>query len=131
MSFINCLGSDIWSEADIINRTEALIASEFPVNTVAILNRKVTASTIGAYALTDDEQADVARYDQVCTAAAIEGHAARADMTLLLEVLEIEAGKLLIDDASPPAQVLHALRNPTPVVSNETADAGRPTTTLY
>ena len=77
MSFINLLVNDVWSEADIVNRTEALISSEFSPNVVAILNRKVTAATIGQYVLTASEQAEVGRYAAVCNAAALAGNEAR------------------------------------------------------
>lgn len=111
-SFINLLASHTWSEADIVNRTEALIATEFPANAVAILNRKVTAATIGAYTLTEEEQAEVARYAQVCTDAAIEGNAARADMALLAEVLAVEAGTMDLESLSLDAHAIYALRHP-------------------
>jgi hypothetical protein len=114
-SFINLLASDIWSEADIVNRTEAMIASEFSAHAVAILNRKVTAATIGAYTLTADEQAEVARYAQVCTAAATEGNAARADMALLQSALDCEADPALIALAAPEVLELMALRSPAAV----------------
>lgn len=102
-SFINLMASDLWSEADIINRTEAMIASEFPPAAVAILNRKATGAALGQYTLTADEAAELARYAQVSEAARAAGNAARADMALLHEVLAVEAAQRRLEQASVQA----------------------------
>lgn len=92
-SFVDLLASDVWSEADIVNRTEAMIASEFPPAAAAILNRKVTGQTLGQYTLTADEQVELARYAAVSEAARAAGEAARDDMALLQSALEVEAAQ--------------------------------------
>lgn len=119
-SFVNLMASDEWSEADIVNRTEAMIASEFSPQAVAILQRKATAQALGMHLLTADEQAELARYAIVSTEAQSEGQRARADMELLAEVLRVERGELPLADASDAAKVLHALRQP--VVVEEVAN---------
>jgi len=92
MSFINLMADDCWSEADIVNRTEAMIASVFPASEQVILNRKVTAAAIGAYTLTTAEQDEVAQFNALCMQARQAGLDARADMTLLTQALACEAG---------------------------------------
>lgn len=140
MSFIDLMANDVWSEADIIRRTEAMIRSEFPAEIETILNRKIAGAMIGEYVLTEDEQAEVSRYKIVAQQAQIEGAAARADMALLAEVMaheaalrrlaepdlaeeEREAVQALVDAASPAVLSLYALRNP-PVA--EMADEALP-----
>ncbi|MDH4450126.1 MAG: hypothetical protein QE265_05985 [Rhodoferax sp.] len=113
-SFVNLLKSDVWSEADIVNRTESMISAQFAPHEVVILNRKVTAATIGAHTLTTAEQEELARYNQVCLDAAVAGVAARADMEVLHEVLRIEAGELDAAVSSERAAALYKLRNALP-----------------
>ena len=105
-SFINLLADDVWSEADIVNRTEAMIASEFPVNAVAILNRKVTASAIGQYSLSAADQAEVAHYAAVSNAAAASGNAARADMIKLQAALDYERAQARLAHAVVPGDTV-------------------------
>lgn len=92
-SFVNMFSNDVWSEADIVRRTEAIIHGQFSPEQETILNRKATGAALGQYALTPDEQAELARYAQVSEAARLEGNAARADMALLLQVFEVEAAE--------------------------------------
>lgn len=121
MSFINMLGNDVWNESDIVNRTEATIASEFSPATTAILNRKVTAATIGQYTLTDEEQLEVSRYAEVCRMAAAEGVAARKDMALLQTVLDYESAFGVVTSASEDTLALAALRTSKPAPEAVTA----------
>ena len=90
MSFVDLMGNVVWTEADIINRTESLVRAEFPVQSELILNRKMQGVAAGVYTLTPDEQSEVERFQAVCFAAQQEGVAARLDMTLLNEVLMYE-----------------------------------------
>lgn len=125
-SFVNLMGNDIWTETDIINRTEALIRSEFPDAAVAILNRKATGAALGQYTMTAEEQGELARYVQVCEEARQAGIAARADMALLQAALDVEAAQrrlasedeseraaaqAVIDAAAPEALALVAARS--------------------
>ena len=97
MSFIDLMANDIWSEADIVRRTEAMIYSQFSREQEAILNRKATGAALGQYELTPAEQADLVRYSQVSDAARQAGDAARADMALLLQVFAVEAAERRLD----------------------------------
>lgn len=111
MSFINLLENVVWSEVDIINRTEAMINSEFQKPRLDILSRKVSGQAMG-YVLTEQEQADLLAYQAVCYQAGAEADAARADMALLTEVMAYEStGEGELSDG---AQVLYVLRNPLP-----------------
>ena len=96
-SFINLMADDMWSEADIIRRTEAMIRSEFSLEVETILNRKVSGMSLGTYQPTEQDLADMARYDQVAKAAQAAGVAARADMALLLQVLPLETAQRRLD----------------------------------
>lgn len=94
MSFINLLGNDIWSEHDIVNRTEAIIRSEFSLQSETILNRKVLGSVIGQYTLNDSEKEELNRYNKLCEYAKSEGIKAREDMALLNRVFVVEKAVL-------------------------------------
>lgn len=117
MSFVNLLGSDVWSEADIVNRTEAMIHAEFPVEQEGIINRIVTAAAAGMYALTEEEEAQVERYNQVCLDARAAGVAARADNERLVQVLAYEhalaaaaAAQMVIDAVTEDVLALASTR---------------------
>lgn len=90
MSFVDLMASDVWSEADITRRTEALVRAEFSAERETILNRKVSGALSGQYQLTEAEQAEVALFQQVTLAAKQAGDAARADMALLEQVFPVE-----------------------------------------
>lgn len=134
MSFVNLLANDIWSEADIVRRTEAMIRSEFSIEAETILNRKVLSSNMGTYVLTPEDQAQMLRYAQVAQAAQDAGMEARADMELLSKTMVYEAAvrrleqpvieddiqdeaeradaTAIIDDASEEVLALYEQRNP-------------------
>lgn len=131
MSFVNLMASDVWSEQDVINRMEAMIRSQYSSDEQSILNRKISGAMVGQYAMTADEQAEVAAYAGVCRTAQLEGRDARADMALLSQVLALEAAQVLlarpddgtdadaraaaqtvVEQATPEALALYALRNP-------------------
>lgn len=144
-SFVNLMASDVWTEADITNRTEALIASEFSPAAVAILNRKATGAALGQYQLSAEDAAEIARYAEVSERARELGQRALADMALLRVVLDVEkairrleqpladagaadqaaidadlaersVAQAVVDAASPAALALMQLRNPAPAV---------------
>ena len=100
MSFVNLLANDIWSEADIVRRTESMVRSEFSQEAETILNRKVLGASLGTYTISAEEQADLERYNVVVLAAQAEGVAARADMALLLQVFPLEDAKRRLDRMS-------------------------------
>lgn len=102
-SFINLMANDVWSEADIVRHTEAMIYSQFSREQESILNRKATGAALGQYELTTSEMADLARYAQVTEDARQAGNAARQDMALLLQVLEVESAmrRLALPEVEP------------------------------
>jgi hypothetical protein len=114
MSFINLMASDRWSEADIINRTEAMIASEFTPAEMEQIKRYTIGAAIGQYQMSEDEQQLVGRYQAVVLGARQAGIEARADMRLLEQVLEYEAAHNTIAAAGADVIELAALRNPSP-----------------
>lgn len=101
-SFIDMMANDVWSDADITNRTEAMIRAVVPVAEELVLNRKAHGAALGQYTLTAEDQADMERLAQAGFAARQAGIEARYDMLVLNEVFEVEkAEKVLADpDAS-------------------------------
>lgn len=97
MSFINMMANDVWSDADITRRTEAMIRTEFSQEAETILNRKVLGYSLGTYEPTPQDLEDMLRYDQVAKAAKAEGRVARADMDLLLRVFPLEEAQRRLD----------------------------------
>lgn len=93
MSFIDMMANDVWSDADITNRTEAMVRAVVPVAEELVLNRKLQGAALGKYTLTPADQAQMALLAQAGFAAQQEGIAARADMALLLGVFEVEAAE--------------------------------------
>jgi hypothetical protein len=91
MSFINLMANDDWSDADIVRRTESLIASQFP--NIQILQRKVQGQMLGQYTLTADEQAQLQAYAAASFAAGTDADQARADMKTLRSVWAVEAAQ--------------------------------------
>lgn len=133
-SFINLLANDIWPDADITRRTEAMVRTEFSAEAETILNRKVAGISLNQYTPTPEDLAEMARFKEVVDAAHDEGVAARADMALLSQTLVYEAAvrrlakepipddiqdeaersdaQTLIDEATQEVVDLYALRNP-------------------
>ena len=101
MSFVDLMAEDVWSEADIVRRTEAMIRSEFPAEAETILNRKALGVATGVYVLDEADEAELARYHAVTLAAQVAGMAARADMALLTQVLALEAARRRLDQPVP------------------------------
>jgi hypothetical protein len=94
MSFVDVMANDVWTAADIVRRTEAIVRSQFSAEDEQILNRKVTGQMLGQYTLTPDEQAELSAFAAATEAARLQGSAARADMALLAQALAVEAGTL-------------------------------------
>ena len=107
MSFINLLSNDQWTEADIVNRTESMIASDFPKSRIDILTRKVQGQAMG-YTLTEQEAVDLQAYQVVCYQAGAAADAARADMALLNAVLAYEQALARLEqpEVTEPATVM-------------------------
>lgn len=92
MSFINLMADDVWSEADIVNRTEAMVRSKFSAQEEVILNRKVLGASMN-FTLSPADQAEVGEFQATVLAAQFAGQEARADMALLNAVLAFERGE--------------------------------------
>ena len=123
MSFVNLLANDIWSEYDIIRRTEAMIRKEFSLETETILNRKVLGMTTGSYEATPEDLSEIERYTQVVMEARESGNAARSDMQLLLKVLEMEKAKSRLNKMSLDNAIEIVNRPPVePIFDEETSE---------
>ena len=90
MSFINLLANDVWSEADITRRTEAMVRQHFTSTQETVLNRKITGASLGQYVLTNEDKVELAKFQSVLAEAQKAGEEARADMELLHEVFQVE-----------------------------------------
>lgn len=130
MSCIDLLGNVVWQDADITYYTEGMIHSKVSVIEETILNRKLTAATIGEWTLTDDEQAQIGAYKQVCLEAHAEGVAARADMAQLNLCLDYEAAlaRLSVPPVTEPETITvvdldgNATEVPNPAIAADTAE---------
>jgi len=97
MSFINLMANDIWPDADITRRTEAMVRTEFSLEAETILNRKVAGISLGQYTPTDADLDEMARFKEVVDDAQSEGVLARADNALLSQTLLYEAAMRRLD----------------------------------
>lgn len=84
------MANDVWSDADITNRTEAMVRAVVPVAEELVLNRKIQGAALMQYTLTPEDEAQIALLAQAGFAAQQEGIAARHDMLVLREVFEVE-----------------------------------------
>lgn len=107
MSFINLLANDVWSEADIINKTEAELHSVVSKEAELILSRKMIGFSLGRIIPTAQEQADLLAYEIASYQAQQSGIAARADMVLLQSALDYERAlrRLMLPAVTKPAMV--------------------------
>ena len=141
MSFIDLMANDIWSDADITNRTEAMLRSQFSLIDEQVLNRKISGAALGSYVLTDADQQEIEAFGAAALAAQQAGIEARADMALLRQVFALEAAhrrlalppveddesdaaeraeaQAVIDAATPEAAALYEQRNPPPEPTEE------------
>lgn len=117
MSYVDLMASDVWTEADIVNRGRALINEQVPEARQDELRTILLGHIAGMRSATPEELAEIALVQQTTEAVVLTNAASRADMALLSEVLAVEAGATALEDASEAAQALHTLRNP--VLENE------------
>jgi hypothetical protein len=96
-SFVNLMDDVVWTETDIINRTESMIRKEFSVDEENILTRKTSAAMMGQYALSFDESEEIQRYAAACAIAQYSGKLAREDMAFLQQALNYEAAQRLLE----------------------------------
>lgn len=110
-SFINMLGSDVWSEADIKVRLHAEIRSEFSEMTETELNRALQGAALGLHTLTAEEQQTLMGFKAATDRASALGVAARADRSLLADAMSHEAAQARLAlapylDPAPDADAL-------------------------
>lgn len=98
MSFIDMMADRVWTDAEIINRTEAMVRAVVSVADELVLNRKVQGAALGQYTLTAEDQAQMALLAQAGYAAQQEGIAARYDMLVLQEVLLVEEAEKVLSN---------------------------------
>lgn len=85
MSFVNLMANDIWSATDIANKVQAIIRSN-----VSETDELKAARLARKNPMSESDQAFVTACDDAVVAALAEGKAARDDIALLLQVLELE-----------------------------------------
>lgn len=120
MSFINLMSNDVWSDADILRRTESMIRAEFSLDEETILNRKALGKALGTYEPTEEEQYELVRYTAVAENARVEYQAAVADMNLLKEVFVYEdASRVLNEMTLADAQAFIETPRPEEVLDEE------------
>jgi hypothetical protein len=90
MSFIDLMSSNVFTDSEITRRTELMIRTYFTEEEELILNRKLSAKITGVYTPTPEEEAEFVQFGMVAMQAQQEGIAARADNTLLIEILHVE-----------------------------------------
>lgn len=123
MSFIDLMSNDIWTEADILRRTESMIRSEFSLESESILNRKATAATLDNYTLSEDEIYELVRYTAVAENARVEYQNAVKDMHLLHEVFKYEEAERVLSHMTL-VDALAFVKTPrlTEIVNEETGE---------
>jgi hypothetical protein len=122
MSFVDLMASHVWSEADIVRRTEALAHAELTTEEEAILSRKVVSAMLGKWEMSASDLTTQAKFVAACVAAHQAGVDARADMHLLQSVLDVEAAqhRLLLPEVADSDQDV-AERNAAQAVINAVA----------
>ena len=130
MSFVDLMADHIWSEADIVGRTESILRAVTSEADQAILTRKITAGMLGLWVASEKEKTDIAIYEAACLAAYEAGAAARADMALLQSVLDHEnaASRLTMGIPAIAALRLDQPKVTTPATVSGTAANGAETT---
>ena len=112
MSFVNLMGNDRWSAADIKNKLHSLIRSQVSQQLEEELNRALQGMALGMHTLTPQEQMDLQKFKAATDMATAEGIAARADAATLNTVLDFEQG-LITTPLSGAYLALWNLRHPT------------------
>lgn len=93
MSFIDLYANDVWTEADIVHRTEALLHGQVSKEQELILSRKMIGFSLGLVIPTLEEQVELTAYQIAAEAAQQAGTEARADMALLQSAMDVEAAQ--------------------------------------
>jgi hypothetical protein len=92
MSFVDMMASDVWSSADIDNKVQALIRSRYSAQDELKASRLARTPNPS-----ETDAAFVASVDAWIAECVAEGRAARADMLVLAQVLDMEVAKRRLD----------------------------------
>lgn len=92
MSFIDMMASDVWSSGDIDNKVQALIRSRYSAQDELKASRLARTPNPS-----ETDAAFVVSVDSWIAECVAEGRAARTDMALLVQVLELEVHKRRLD----------------------------------
>lgn len=90
MSFVDLMGHDRWSDADITGRSEAMVRSVISAERETILNRKLQGQALGQYEMTLDDLAELQLFNSTVFSAQAAAAAARVDRDLLHATLDAE-----------------------------------------
>jgi hypothetical protein len=90
MSFVDLMANDVWTEADITHRTEALLHGQVSKEDELILSREMIGYSLGLLIPTAEQQEKLTAYQMAAYAAQQSGIEAMADMALLREVIAVE-----------------------------------------
>ena len=90
MSFIDLMGNVVFTDKQILKRTEAMIRNVFSAEAETILNRKVQEIHLGQAQMTPELEAEIALFAKVTKEAKEAGEQAKADNELLKQVLAYE-----------------------------------------
>lgn len=96
-SFVDMMDDTVWTENDIINRTETMIRQYFSSDAENILIRKTSAAIMGQYQLTPEEQQEIHNYAAICAQAQNAGRQAREDMRLLKQAMDYEKAQHILE----------------------------------
>lgn len=107
MSFVDLMGNDVWSAADIVRRTEAELHGHVSKETELILSRKMIGYSLGLLIPTATEAGDLTMYETAAYLAQESGLAATADMVRLHSVFAHEAAqrRLALDPVVEPEMI--------------------------
>lgn len=93
-SFIDLMGSDVWTEVDIKSRLHAEIRSEVSEFAETELNRALQGKMLGIHTMSAEEMQTLMRFKSATERVAMLGKQARLDTVLLAKVLLHEAAVL-------------------------------------
>ena len=100
-SFVDLMGNDVWSEADIKSRLHAMIRARFSEQVEAELSRAVMGAMLGQHQITPLEGAAIAAFKALTDEVAVIGVQARADWALLQQVFAVEAAQRRLSVPEP------------------------------
>lgn len=94
MSFIDLMSHTIFTESDILKRTESMIRTYYSREQENILNRKMTGVMTGTYTLSESESMEIQDFSIKIMQARQVNIKATADNELLKKIIEVEKSYL-------------------------------------